>query len=279
VLNQLPLPVSFAVIQLFLGIPLFMPIWMVKPPKDISKISLTSISLVAGFHGLGNLATIYSLGSGSVSFTHVVKSAEPLFTAFLSICITKSVLSTSVYLSLIPIVVGVALASAKEVSFSWFGFLTAMASNLLYQLRIVLSKQLMAPSEISPKISAPNIFRLITLVSFFELLPLAIIIEGDLLFQKLHELWSLNSDRNNLLMHILVSGFSYYMYNEIAFWILDLVHPLTHAVGNTVKRVVLIIVSIVVFQYPISILGAFGSTMAVMGSFLYVYLQERDSRS
>ena len=35
-----------------------------------------------------------------------------------------------VILSLIPIMVGVAAASAAELSFNWNGFLTAMLSNL-----------------------------------------------------------------------------------------------------------------------------------------------------
>lgn len=43
--------------------------------------------------------------------------------------------------SLIPIMLGVAAASAAELSFNWMGFLTAMASNLTFGFRAVWSKK------------------------------------------------------------------------------------------------------------------------------------------
>lgn len=112
-----PLPLSLCTVQLFLGLPLFIPIWMFQPPLFLinrSVINIGAVFIVSFSHTLGNVATMYSLSSGSVSFTHVVKSAEPIFTAFLSIIVDKVTLSSNVYLSLVPIVVGVALASIKE---------------------------------------------------------------------------------------------------------------------------------------------------------------------
>lgn len=44
-----------------------------------------------------------ALTSGSVSFVHVVKAAEPLFSAFLSVIFLNSKLSTWAYISLIPL--------------------------------------------------------------------------------------------------------------------------------------------------------------------------------
>lgn len=43
--------------------------------------------------------------------------------------------------SLVPIMAGVAMASAAELSFNWTGFLTAMASNLTFGFRAVWSKK------------------------------------------------------------------------------------------------------------------------------------------
>eukprot|EP01036_Dinobryon_divergens_P022589 gene22589-30854_t len=280
-----PLPLSLCVVQLFLGLPLFIPIWILQPPAFLinrSAINVQAISLVAFSHTLGNVATMYSLSAGSVSFTHVVKSAEPIFTALLSLLIDRVTLSVEVYLSLIPIVVGVALASIKEASFSFFGFLTAMISNLFYQLRIVLSKKQMtepvSSSSVS-RISGPNLFRMVTLASFFMLLPVALLCEGITLARVIRQLCDSSGANNSLLLtHLLVSGVSYYMYNEVAFWILDLVHPITHAVGNTIKRVVLIVISLLVFGNPVTIIGAIGSSIAIMGSFLYVLAYERHSR-
>lgn len=220
------------------------------------------------------MATIYSLESGSVSFTHVVKSAEPVFSAVLSAFVTNQYFPTSVYLTLLPIMIGVAIASATEFSFSWFGFITAMLSNFFYQLRIVLSKQLLVSNENhqNNKISSSNLFRIITIISTLQLLPIALIFESRLVVDTWNNaINTMNIDSSYLLLNILISGFSYYMYNEIAFWILDLVHPITHAIGNTIKRIVLIGAAIIIFKNPINLQGGIGSVIAILGSFLYAY--------
>jgi solute carrier family 35, member E1 len=276
VLNALPLPASMAVLQLFLGIPLFLPMWIIKPPRHVSLLSKKTLTWVAISHALGNLATIYSLGSGSVSFTHVVKSAEPVFAAVLAGVVLQSYFAPQVYLTLVPIVLGVALASAKEMSFTWFGFTTAMVSNFFYQLRIILSKQIIDSGSEHTKISGANLFRIVTLMAAVFLLPIAVFLEGP----KWLPAWRLASSvsparTNALLVDMLLSGVSYYIYNEIAFWILDIIHPISHAVGNTLKRVILIIASLIVFHVPLSLQGGVGSFVAVLGSFLYALASDR----
>jgi solute carrier family 35 protein E1 len=66
-----------------------------------------------------------------------------------------------------------------------------------------------------------------------------------------------------------VSGFLYYLYNEVAFLALSEVAPVTHAVTNTVKRVVIILASVVVFRTPVSPLGMIGSGVAIAGATAY----------
>jgi len=54
-----------------------------------------------------------------------------------------------------------------------------------------------------------------------------------------------------------------------------MVHPVTLAVGNAIKRVVLIGAAVVFFQSPIDPIGAFGAAVAVGGSFLYALASQR----
>ena len=67
----------------------------------------------------------------------------------------------------------------------------------------------------------------------------------------------------------LLAGAFYYLYNEVAFLALGRVNPVTHAVGNTIKRVVIIIASVIAFKTPISTLGVVGSSIAILGTLLY----------
>ena len=303
-LDIFPLPATISVMQLIIGIPVFLPIWLYKSPV-ISTKNIEQYSKIAFFHGMGNYATCISLGSGAVSFTHIVKAAEPIFSAVLSALIFKTIFPFEVYLSLFPIVIGVGLASSKELSFTWISFFSAMASNLFYQLRIVLAKKEMTNSNNSnisnssssnsisttkaidktlskmenntitttirnpdDLISPENLFRVITIISAMQLIPVALILEGS----KLQSLYTniINSGNyEDFISSMLISGVSYYMYNEVAFWILGLVHPISHAVGNTIKRVVIIFASIILLKTPITLQGMLGSMIAVLGTLAY----------
>ena len=68
---------------------------------------------------------------------------------------------------------------------------------------------------------------------------------------------------------LLLLGLSHYTYNECAFVALSSVHPVTHAVANTIKRVAVIVVSVLYFRNPLTLAGATGSTIAIIGVLLY----------
>ena len=269
VLNVLPLPATMAFLQLLLGIPLFMPFWIAKPPRNLNLLPLKPLLTASIAHALGMLTTTYSLYSGVVSFTHVIKSAEPVFSAALSAIILKNYFAPQVYITLLPIVFGVALASSSELSFTWFNFNMAMISNFFYQLRIVVSKPLLVTAVDGSKLSGGNLFRLLTIISTIFLFPIALYLEGNSILISWNNAAVSRTAVNAIVLDILISGFSFYAYNEISFWILDLVHPITHAVGNTIRRVVLIIASAIIFHIPITIQGSIGSFIAVLGSMLY----------
>ena len=68
---------------------------------------------------------------------------------------------------------------------------------------------------------------------------------------------------------LLAAGLSHYVYNECAFLALSSIHPVSHAVANTIKRVAVIVLSVIYFRNPLTVTGASGSAVAVVGVFLY----------
>lgn len=64
-------------------------------------------------------------------------------------------------------------------------------------------------------------------------------------------------------------------FSEVAFYCLDAIHPVTHAVANTVKRVFLIGVSILVFGHKLTPLGSIGSAVAIGGVLLYSLAKQK----
>jgi len=116
--------------------------------------------------------------------------------------------------------------------------------------------------------SPENLFRVLTIISAFQLAPLALLLEGRKIAAISMNPWH-NSDDALLVFNLLLSGVTYYLYNEIAFWILGMVHPITHAVGNTIKRVVIIFMSVLILHSHISVQGVLGSLIAIAGTFFY----------
>ena len=211
-----------------------------------------------------------SLGAGPVSFTHIVKAMEPFFSAIVSGLYFGKWMKTPVYLTLIPVVCGVGYACMKELNFSWLAFSAAMASNLAFALRAVMSKlALQSGASAGSNLTPPNMFGLVTWAAFVISIPIALFGEG----KTFSGLWSaaLNSvdDTNQFMRSLVLSGLFHYLNNEVMYLALGSVHPVTLAVGNTMKRVFILVASVMVFRNPISLQAGIGSGVGIAGVLLY----------
>lgn len=56
----------------------------------------------------------------------------------------------------------------------------------------------------------------------------------------------------------LVAGLCFHSYQQISYMILQRVSPVTHSIGNCVKRVIVIVASVFFFQNPMSMQCAVG---------------------
>ncbi|XP_060191515.1 triose phosphate/phosphate translocator, non-green plastid, chloroplastic-like isoform X2 [Lycium barbarum] len=206
-----------------------------------------------------------SLGKVSVSFTHTIKALEPFFSVVLSAMFLGEFPTVWVISSLVPIVGGVGLASLTEVSFNWAGFWSAMASNLANQSRNVLSKKIMVKKEDS--LDNINLYSIITIMSLILVAPFAFFMEGIKFTPAYLESAGLNV--NQIYTRTLLASLCFHAYQQISYMILEKVSPVTHSVGNCVKRVVVIVSSVLFFSTPVSPINAIGTGVALAGVFLY----------
>jgi solute carrier family 35 protein E1 len=288
------------------------------PQHDVAALvragGVKALLPIGSAHGLGQVATVLSLGAGAVSFTHIVKALEPLFSAAVSAVVSGEVLRPQVYAALLPVVGGVSLAVAKEMSFSWWAFSTAMLSNLAFALRAVLSKDAMmgakktegggggkaaasttttTPGEAIAALSAPSLFGVVTCLSFVLMAPLALLAEGrgapaawSAAVLKLTETTTQQNGggvsgggaRGALAKSVLLSGLFHYFNNEVMYLVLDNVHPVTLAVGNTLKRVVIIVASLLIFRNPMAPAAQLGSAVGIAGVLLYSLTKQHYDR-
>ncbi|BBH03811.1 Glucose-6-phosphate/phosphate translocator-related protein [Prunus dulcis] len=256
VLKVFPNPVTVTGIQFAVGTVLVLLMWglnLYKKPK-VSGAQLAAILPLAVVHTLGNLFTNMSLGKVAVSFTHTIKASEPFFLSY-PFC---HIPTPWVVASLIPIVGGVGLASVTEASFNWAGFWSAMASNLTNQSRNVLSKKVMVKKEAN--MDNITLFSIITVMSFFLLTPVAIFMEGVKFTPAALQSAGLNVQE--VYIRSLIAALCFHAYQQR-------VSPVTHSVGNCVKRVVVIVSSVLFFKTPVSPINSLGTGVALAGVFLY----------
>ncbi|TQD96827.1 hypothetical protein C1H46_017559 [Malus baccata] len=267
VLKVFPYPVTVTGIQFAVGTVLVLLMWglnLYKKPR-VSGAQLAAILPLAIVHTLGNLFTNMSLGKVAVSFTHTIKASEPFFSVILSAMFLGEIPTPWVVASLLPIVGGVGLASITEVSFNWAGFWSAMASNLTNQSRNVLSKKVMVKKEAN--MDNITLFSIITVMSFFLLTPVGIFMEGVKFTPAVLQSAGLNVKQ--LYIRSFIAALCFHAYQQVSYMILQRVSPVTHSVGNCVKRVVVIVSSVLFFRTPVSPINALGTGVALAGVFLY----------
>lgn len=270
VLKVYPFPATVTAFQFGCGTVLVLLMWGLNlyPRPNVTRSQFAAILPLAVIHTMGNILTNISIGKVAVSFTHTIKAMEPFFTVVLSALLIGEWPSIWVVFSLVPIVGGVALASFTEVSFNWIGFSSAMASNLTNQTRNVLSKKFMVNKE--EALDNINLFSIITIISFLLLAPVAILTEG-VKFSPSYLQFAANQGLNvrELCVRSLLAGFCFHTYQQVSYMILQMVSPVTHSVGNCVKRVVVIISSVIFFQTPVTPINSLGTAVALAGVFLY----------
>jgi len=271
-LNALDFPWTIATLQMATGIFYFVPVWLLKIRKA-PKLSLADIKTllpIALCHTGVHVGAVIALGAGAVSFAHIVKASEPVVTCGLNFLLLGQVLPTSVYMTLLPIIGGVAIASMKELSFTMLALASAMLSNVSSAARGVLSKKTMSGKKIGENLDAQNLYAVLTALSTIILIPTMLAIEGTGFFSAFKGAVAAGDFTNKSLATLLaLGGATYYAYNEVAFLALNKVNPVTHAVGNTIKRVVIIIASVVAFKTPMSTGSIIGSSIAIAGTLLY----------
>ncbi|OAY50108.1 triose phosphate/phosphate translocator, chloroplastic isoform X2 [Manihot esculenta] len=265
VYNYFPYPYFVSVIHLLVGVAYCLVCWAVGLPKraPIDRDLLLLLTPVAICHALGHVMSNVSFAAVAVSFTHTIKALEPFFNAAASQFVLGHQIPLSLWLSLAPVVIGVSLASLTELSFNWIGFISAMISNVAFTYRSIYSKKAMTGMD------STNVYAYISIIALLFCIPPAVLIEGPQLIQYGFRGAIAKVGLFKFITDLFWIGMFYHLYNQVATNTLERVAPLTHAVGNVLKRVFVIGFSIVVFGNRISTQTGIGTAIAIAGVAIY----------
>ena len=176
------------------------------------------------------------------------------------------------YAMLLPIVGGVGLACVKEgkaVDINVQAFLFASMANAAAAVKGKVGSSVTKALKGNPSknMDAANVYAVMNIISFCCSVPFVVVQE----LPTLGKVWSEAYEEHgtDLVFNIVVSGFFFYIYNEFAFAFTAHVGSVTSSVLNTAKRVIIIVVSAVIFNEAMERNTVIGSAIAISGTFAY----------
>ncbi|XP_059754901.1 solute carrier family 35 member E2B isoform X1 [Balaenoptera ricei] len=220
------------------------------------------------FVGLMRFATVVlglvSLKNVAVSFAETVKSSAPIFTVILSRTVLGEHTGLLVNLSLIPVMGGLALCTATEMSFNFLGFSAALSTNIMDCLQNVFSKKLLSgdkyrfsAAELQFYTSAAAVAMLVPAWIFFMDLP--VIGRSGRSFRY----------SQDVLLLLLADGVLFHLQSVTAYALMGRISPVTFSVASTVKHALSIWLSVIVFGNRVTSLSAVGTVLVTAGVLLY----------
>mmetsp|Transcript_8669 Transcript_8669/g.27209 ORF Transcript_8669/g.27209 Transcript_8669/m.27209 type:complete len:417 (+) Transcript_8669:112-1362(+) len=283
ILNSFPYPWAVSWVQLASGMLFLLPAWGLglrsRPKVDASL--LLKFLPIAALHCFGHGLQVASMGAGSVFFTHVVKATEPLIGMLVVFLFTGAIAPWWVNVCLLPIVCGVALAASKPGAamdlsdLCSFASTAALVSTVAFAVAKLLAKQLMSKEmKREHNLDAANNYGVLTCCSSAALLLPSMLGEGRPALEALRAM----DDPFGFSRQLVFCGMLYYGYNEMGFRVLDLLSPVSAAVCNSLKRVVVLLAAVLFLGEHVTPRKLLGSAIAMFGVLLYSIAKARAAK-
>nr|CAG4647985.1 EOG090X07UV [Moina brachiata] len=269
VLNEFPYPMTVTMVQL-LSISLYsgplLKWWNIRPgfQSSFSRHYYWKLIIPLAFGKfLSSVFSHVSIWRVPVSFAHTVKASMPLFTVTLTRVILGEKQTSAVYLSLVPIILGVAIATVTEISFDVLGMCSALIATCGFSLQNIFSKKVLHDTGIHHL----RLLHILGKLALFMFTPIWVFFDLWRIIQ--HDNIQQGTDMVMVLTYLLLDGLLNWLQNVVAFSLLHLVTPLTYAVANASKRIAVISFSLFMLRNPVTATNVFGMGLAIFGVLFY----------
>ncbi|KAE8448455.1 hypothetical protein EG329_009520 [Mollisiaceae sp. DMI_Dod_QoI] len=233
-----------------------------------------------------------SLAMVSMPFHQIMRSTTPIFTILIYRIRFNRAYSTKVYLSLIPIVLGVGLATYGDYYFTTIGFVLTLLGVMLAAVKTVVTNRIMtgplalSPLEILFRMSPLAFIQALTysylsgeLSSFSECLTATAIslppIPSSLATTISASTSHLPLPTWNLMLALLGNGLLAFILNISSFSTNKNTGALTMTVCGNVKQCLTILLGIMVFGVKVSLLNGVGMGVTLAGAAWYSFVELR----
>ncbi|XP_059628044.1 probable sugar phosphate/phosphate translocator At3g11320 [Cornus florida] len=240
------------------------PLQTIRSRLQFMKISALSMIFCASVVS-GNISLRYL----PVSFNQAIGATTPFFTAVFAYLMTLKREAWLTYVTLIPVVTGVVIASGGEPSFHLFGFIMCVGATAARALKSVVQGILL--SSEGEKLNSMNLLLYMAPVAVVVLLPATLFMEENVIGVTL----ALARDDFRIIWYLLFNSALAYFVNLTNFLVTKHTSALTLQVLGNAKGAVAVVISILIFRNPVSVTGMFGYTLTVIGVILYSEAKKR----
>lgn len=255
-------------------------------------VCMTALPL-ACFSLAGHIFSALSMAAIPVSLVHTIKGLSPLFTVFAYRIFFGIRYARNTYLSLIPLTVGVMLACSTDFSTNFYGIFCAFVAAVTFVTQNIFSKRLFneaarveaeGPNATSKKLDKLNLLCYCSAIGFVLTAPIWFMFEGYYLMKDFLADGSISLsgkkgafDHGELGMEYVFNGATHFAQNILAFTLLSTISPVSYSVASLIKRVFVIVISIVWFGNPTTNVQALGIALTFLGLYLYDRCHQADS--
>lgn len=270
VLNSFPYPLTVTMVQLFSITVYSGPVFAlcgIRPYLDLDWGSyMRCIVPLACGKFVSSLTSHISLWKVPVSYAHTVKATMPFFTVVLSRIILKEKQTCLVYASLLPIILGVMVATATEVSFDMVGLISALISTIGFSLQNIYTKKVIRDSNLH-YLRLLHTFARLALLFF---IPFWLVVDVRRFYKDANLAAQFSRQDGSVMLFLLfLDGALNFAQNLVAFTVLNMVSPLTYSVCSATKRISVITISLLMLHNPVTPLNVAGMLTAVLGVLCY----------
>ncbi|VDO36376.1 unnamed protein product [Onchocerca flexuosa] len=268
-LQNYPYPMTVALVSLcfveLCSVPVLR-LWRIKQPSISVHYLIYYIIPISLGKVVAVVCAYVSVWKISVSYVQTVKATMPLFAVFSARIILKEHQTKPVYLSLIPIIIGVAIATFTELSFDLGGLFSALLSTGIYSVLNVFVKKVLQGTDIHPL----YLLSLNSRIAAILLFPVWCCRDGLLLWRGVESAKNQPSPHEpNFVIFLMLSGILSFLQNLCAFILIHRLSALSYAVANATKRITVISVSLLTLHNPVTPANVFGMFLSIFGVFLY----------
>jgi drug/metabolite transporter (DMT)-like permease len=203
----------------------------------------------------------------NLPLSQIVRSTIPVFMMVAARFILKTSNNTKVVLSVVPIVVGVAMTAYGDVELTFVALALLCIGNVFAALKVVVTNMYLVQDKLHPMVMLAKLSPLATVVMFAFA-----VMNGEVAtFSQVY-----NQIDASTYVWVFISGVISFALNWTNFLANMNTSPLTMSVLGNLKQVVLVFLSISLFNTHIALLSGVGIAIATIGMSIYSYLKYQE---